>query len=247
MRITGRELRQIIREVLEEGRMDPKTGMLGLFSTSVSSRPTAGPDEPTDVYDPEVEVVEDDPDLGEELEAATMTPAELKAVAASGVRSFLATGDLGEGVQAIVGDLIGRGALQKIPSQSDAEDADSELLILAGMIADGIGNALAQDPRGQHRPRVAEMPIAPEPFIGNPKVGDRLPADLDAEETAPERVLAVYTRPPREASWDGFVITDGGRMNPQQRGVPNPIRVVAYKRDEEPPRRRPLQLQRVIQ
>jgi len=233
MRITGRELRQIIREVLEEGRMDPKTGMLGLFSTGVSSRPTAGPDEPTDFYDPEVEVVEDEPDLGEELEAATMTPAELKAAAASGVRSFLATGDLGEAVQSIVGDLIGRGALQKIPSQSDAEDADSELLILTGMIADGIGNALAQDRSGEHRPLVAEMPIAPMPFIGNPQVGDSLPAGRGSK-TAPERVLAVYTRRPREASWDGFVITDGGRMNPQQRGVPSPIRVVAYKRSQAP-------------
>lgn len=230
MRITGRELRQIIREVLEEGTMNPKTGMLGLFLAPMRS---AGRDEPTDVYDPEVEVVEDEPDLGEELEAATMTPAEMKAVAAAGVRSFLATGDLGESVQSIVGDLIGRGALQKIPSPSDAEGADSELLILTGMIADGIGNALAQDPSGQHRPLVAEMPVAPMPFIGNPQVGDSLPAGRGIK-TVPERVLAVYTRRPREASWDGFVITDGGRMNPQQRGVPNPIRVVAYKRSPAP-------------
>jgi hypothetical protein len=233
MRITGRQLRQIIREVLEEGRMDPETGMLGLFSTGVSKRPSAGPDEPTEVIDPEVEVVEDEPDLGKELEAATMTPAELKDVAASGVRSFLATGDLGERVQAIVGNLIGRGALQGVLSQSDASGADSELLILAGMIADGIGNSLAQDRSGEYRPLVAEMPIAPMPYIGNPTVGDRLPAGRGGR-TSPERVLAVYTRRPREASWDGFVITDGGRMNPQERGVPHPVRVVAYKRSQAP-------------
>lgn len=228
MRITGRDLRQIIREALMEA--DPRRAQ-GDFSGArlFQAGALGAEDEPTD---PGI-------DLGSELEEEELTLNQLGSIAMEVADGYLKSGKLGPKLESTVSSLISQGALA-----GRSAELDRKLKYLMRETAAQIGMKLSKLVDGKTEQATAwgrwlmSLPSFATPLRSEPDFGLNVPAGGFGGGTIddiPEKVIAAFSGLLTVRGVDyGLIITDGGRLNKSRRGAPGPMRVMTYRMEAAP-------------